>query len=48
MTVFENLVAAASFGSQQRERDTYDRAVEILRATGLLSIEYVLAFDSRL
>ena len=37
MTVFENLVAAASFGSQQRERDTYDRAVEILRATGLLS-----------
>jgi len=37
MTVFENLVAAASFGSQRPERDTYDRAVEILRETGLLS-----------
>lgn len=37
MTVFENLVAAASFGSQRPERDTYDRAVEILRETRLLS-----------
>ena len=37
MTVFENLVAAASFGSQRPEKDTYDRAVEILRETGLLS-----------
>jgi len=36
MTVFENLVAAASFGSQRPEKDTYGRAVEILRATGLL------------
>lgn len=37
MTVFENLVAAASFGSQRPEKDTYDRAVDVLRATGLLS-----------
>jgi branched-chain amino acid transport system ATP-binding protein len=36
MTVFENLVAAASFGRGQRESDTYPGAVEILRVTGLL------------
>ena len=36
MTVFENLVAAASFGAQLREPDTYGRCVEILRETGLL------------
>jgi branched-chain amino acid transport system ATP-binding protein len=37
MTVFENLVAAASFGAGQGEKDTYGYAVEILRETGLLS-----------
>ncbi len=37
MTVFENLVAAASFGSGQAERDTYGHAAEILHETGLLS-----------
>jgi branched-chain amino acid transport system ATP-binding protein len=37
MTVFENLVAAASFGAGQAEKDTYGHAVEILRATGLLT-----------
>lgn len=37
MTVFENLVAAASFGSERPERETYDEAVEILRVTGLLA-----------
>jgi branched-chain amino acid transport system ATP-binding protein len=36
MTVFENLVAAASFGAGKHERQTYARAVEILRETGLL------------
>ena len=36
MTVFENLVAAASFGAQQAEHETYERAVAILRETGLL------------
>ena len=36
MTVFENLVAAASFGANRPERETYQHAVEILRATGLL------------
>jgi branched-chain amino acid transport system ATP-binding protein len=37
MTVFENLVAAASFGAGRAEKDTYGRAVAILRETGLLS-----------
>jgi len=37
MTVFENLVAAASFGAGRPERDTYARAVDILRETGLLT-----------
>lgn len=37
MTVFENLVAAASFGANRPERATYARAVEILDETGLLS-----------
>jgi len=36
MTVFENLVAAASFGAARPEKDTYADAVEILRETGLL------------
>ncbi|MFL5391246.1 MAG: ABC transporter ATP-binding protein [Myxococcales bacterium] len=36
MTVFENLVTAAAFGGQRREKDTYDDAVEILRQTGLV------------
>ncbi len=37
MTVFENLVAAASFGSQRPEKETYERSVDVLRATGLLA-----------
>jgi branched-chain amino acid transport system ATP-binding protein len=37
MTVFENLVAAASFGGRRPERETYGYAVEVLRETGLLS-----------
>ena len=37
MTVFENLIATASFGTGTSERQTYARAVEILRETGLLS-----------
>ena len=36
MTVFENLVAAASFGRGRPETDTYASAVEILGVTGLL------------
>ncbi|HXF15428.1 MAG TPA: ABC transporter ATP-binding protein [Burkholderiales bacterium] len=36
MTVFENLVAAASFGTGAREKETYANAVEILRETDLL------------
>jgi branched-chain amino acid transport system ATP-binding protein len=36
MTVFENLIAAASFGSGKREEQTYAHAVRILGETGLL------------
>jgi branched-chain amino acid transport system ATP-binding protein len=36
LTVFENLVAAAAFGTGSAEADTYARSVEILRETGLL------------
>jgi branched-chain amino acid transport system ATP-binding protein len=36
MTVFENLVAAASFGASRAESATYARAVQILGETGLL------------
>jgi branched-chain amino acid transport system ATP-binding protein len=37
LTVFENLVAAASFGTGAAEAETYPRAVDILRETGLLA-----------
>ncbi len=37
MTVFENLVAAASFGTGTSEKATYAQAVEILRETRLLA-----------
>jgi branched-chain amino acid transport system ATP-binding protein len=37
MTVFENLVTAAAFGGQRREKETYADVVEILRETGLLA-----------
>ena len=37
MTVFENLIVAASFGSQRREQETYDNAVQVLDETGLLA-----------
>jgi branched-chain amino acid transport system ATP-binding protein len=43
MTVFENLVAAASFGAGRPERETYTHAVQILRETGLLSAANRLA-----
>ncbi|MEN9903618.1 MAG: hypothetical protein RLZZ555_183 [Pseudomonadota bacterium] len=35
MTVFENLVTAASFGGQQPEREAWRTAVEVLEKTGL-------------
>jgi branched-chain amino acid transport system ATP-binding protein len=37
MTVFENLLVGAIFGARQSERDSYDRCVEVLDLTGLLS-----------
>jgi branched-chain amino acid transport system ATP-binding protein len=35
MSVFENLVVAAAFGGGRRERDAYDRCMEILGQCGL-------------
>jgi len=35
MSVFENVVVAAAFGGQQRERDVYDRCMEIIDRCGL-------------
>ncbi len=37
MTVFENLVAAASFGGQKKEKDSYAGVVDLLKETGLVS-----------
>src|SRR2546421_6852863 len=36
MTVFENLVVAAAFGQNRRERDVYDPCVGILEQCGLI------------
>jgi branched-chain amino acid transport system ATP-binding protein len=38
MNVFENLVVAAAFGGRQRERDVYDRCMEILDRCGLAKL----------
>ncbi len=35
MTVFENLIVAAAFGSQRHEKETYEGVVQILCETGL-------------
>jgi branched-chain amino acid transport system ATP-binding protein len=37
MTVFENLLVGAIFGTGQRERESYERCVKVLELTGLLS-----------
>ena len=37
MTVFENVVVAAAFGADQRERAVYDRCAELLERCGLAS-----------
>ena len=36
MTVFENLLVAATFGDGKGEAEVYDRCIEVLRRTGLL------------
>lgn len=36
MSVFENLLVGAAFGSGRSEHECYDRCVEVLRQTGLL------------
>ena len=36
MSVFENLVTAAAFGGNQKEREAWDTAVSVLEQTGLL------------
>ncbi len=43
MTVFENLVTAAAFGGQQRERDAWHTARDVLEQTGLLPYANKLA-----
>jgi len=43
MTVFENLLVGASFGTGEAETACYDRCVEILERTGLLPKANVLA-----
>jgi branched-chain amino acid transport system ATP-binding protein len=43
MTVFENLLVAATFGGHQREREAYPICVDVLRETGLHKKANVLA-----
>jgi len=43
MTVFENVLAAASFASGQREASCYDFSIDVLDRTGLLTKSNVLA-----
>jgi branched-chain amino acid transport system ATP-binding protein len=43
MTVFENVLAAASFASGQREVACYDFSLEMLKRTGLLTKSNVIA-----
>jgi len=43
MTVFENVLVAASYGSSQGETGGHDRCVEILSSTGLLAKANTLA-----
>ena len=37
MTVFENVLAGAAFGAMRREAESYERCIELLRLTNLLS-----------
>ncbi|HET7847051.1 MAG TPA: ABC transporter ATP-binding protein [Acidimicrobiia bacterium] len=43
MTVFENVLVAASYGSSQGETGSHERCVEILASTGLLAKANTLA-----
>jgi branched-chain amino acid transport system ATP-binding protein len=43
LTVFENLLVAAAFGSRKREAEVSDRCAEILVATGLIDKANVVA-----
>ena len=43
MTVFENLLVAATFGDGKGEAEVYDRCIEVLRRTGLLPKANTLA-----
>jgi branched-chain amino acid transport system ATP-binding protein len=43
MTVFENVLAAATFASGRRESECYDSSVETLERTGLLAKSNVIA-----
>ena len=43
MTVFENLLVAATFGGEKKEQDAYPICVEVLRETGLAKKANLLA-----
>jgi branched-chain amino acid transport system ATP-binding protein len=43
MTVFENLLVAATFGGEQKEHDAYGICVDVLRQTGLVKKANLLA-----
>ncbi len=43
MTVFENLLVAATFGGEKKEQDAYEICVKVLRQTGLAKKANLLA-----
>jgi branched-chain amino acid transport system ATP-binding protein len=48
MTVFENVLVGAMYGSQQREKDSHDLCADVLRLTGLYPQANTLAGNLRL
>ncbi len=48
MTVFENVLVGAMYGSQRREKDSYDHCAEVLYLTGLTKQADTLAGNVRL
>ncbi len=48
MTVFENVLVGAMYGSQQREKDSYDLCADLLRLTDLSEQANTLAGNLRL
>jgi branched-chain amino acid transport system ATP-binding protein len=48
MTVFENVLVSAAYGSRRREKDSYDLCDEVLHLTGLIKQANLLAGNLRL